>query len=202
MKAPEWLIKRTRLLNVFHLLRIFEAHSQMTEAEKSSLAKYAEGKMNALEIGTYMGVSANLIAKNIHQQGVLYCVDPFISRKNSQNPGLKMAERDLRINKTRNKVKFLIGFSTDPVIQSGISNRIDFAFIDGDHSYEGLKNDWNIVKQKVMSGGIVCLRDTILPPEETWRNFGSVQFYNDVIIMDKDFELIDQCHFMTILRRR
>ena len=174
----------------------------MTNAERTSLQKYAKGRKRALEIGTYMGVSANLIVKELDQQGVLYCIDPFITRKNRKNPGLVMTERDLRRNKAFERVRFLIGFSTDKNIQSMVPKDIDFAFVDGDHSYEGLKNDWNLVRQKLKPGGIVCLHDTIVPSEELWRNFGSVSFYNEVIINDRDFETIDQSYSMNVLLRR
>lgn len=201
MEAPRWLIERTRLLNVFHYLRIFDAHSQMTTTEKLSLEKFAEGKQNALEIGTYMGVSANLIAKKLHESGFLHCVDPFIDRKNAQNPGLSIAKRDMRRNNISPKIKFLIGFSTDEVIQARIPNDLDFVFVDGDHSYEGLKNDWDIVCRKVKVGGIVCLHDTVIPSGETWRNFGSVKFFDEHIKNEPEFKILEVCHSMTVLIR-
>ena len=53
----------------------------MNQMEKEALEKYASGKTRALEIGTYMGVSANIIAKVLKPSGKLYCVDPFLERK-------------------------------------------------------------------------------------------------------------------------
>ena len=38
-------------------------------------------------------------------------------------------------------------------------NSIDFLFIDGDHSYEGVKNDFEMYKPLVSKGGIIVLDD-------------------------------------------
>ncbi len=201
MNPPAWLFQRTRLLNFIHYLRLVEGHSQMNAAEKAALRKYAVGKENALEIGTYMGVSANIIAKAMAKSGTLRCVDPFLDRKGSKDPGLAIAERDLHRNGVAHKVIILKGFSTDPLIQDLIPFELDFIFIDGDHSYKGLGNDWKIVGEKLRIHGIVCLHDTIIPAEEPYRDFGSVKYFEDVVKRDIRFELIEQCYSMTVLKR-
>jgi len=195
-----WIRKHTRLLNVLHWLRLSDAHSQMIDSEKESLKKYAFEKKNALEIGTYMGVTAVIIARSIDKNGRLYCVDPFLDRF-GKNPGLSIAERGLRRAGVEQKVVFLKGFSSDKIIISQIPDDLDFVLVDGDHSYEGLKNDWAIVRNKLKPNGLVCLHDTIIPPEEPYRYFGSVDFFNEVITKDSEFEIIDRCYSMTILRR-
>ena len=201
IQTPFWLIKRTRLLNVVHFLGFASAYLQMNLTEKLVLGKYAKGKKIALEIGTFMGVSANIIAKEMVDTGKIYCVDPFFKRHQKKNPGLSIAERDLKRNKLFHKVIFLIGLSTDSKIKDQVPTNLDFIFVDGDHSYEGLFNDWGIVKKKLSIGGIVCLHDTIIPLNEQWRKFGSVLFYNDIIMCDREFQLIETAHSMTILRR-
>jgi predicted O-methyltransferase YrrM len=201
MKIYDWLSRRTRLLNIFHFLRMAEGHSQMIPPEKEALEKYARGKTRALEIGTYMGVSANIIAKALDPGGMLYCVDPFLDRKGWRNPGLAIAERDLKRNRLTQKVTILKGYSTDPAIQNQIPQELNFIFIDGDHSYEGLENDWQIVKSRLSINGIVCLHDTIIPQEEPYRDYGSVKYFQNVIIKDAQFKLIDQSYSMTVLKK-
>ena len=148
-----------------------------------------------------MGVSANLIAKHLAVDGRLFCVDPFLDRKGQKDPGWSMAERDLRRNKLLHKVIFLRGFSADPAVKAQIPSGLDFIFVDGDHSFEGSANDWEIVRDKLAVDGIVCLHDTIIPPAEPFRNFGSVTHFRDIVSFDTAFQLIDQCYSMTVLRR-
>ena len=48
--------QRPRILNVLHKVRLAGATSQTTESELSALARYANGRHTAVEIGTYQGV--------------------------------------------------------------------------------------------------------------------------------------------------
>lgn len=201
MRLP-LLYKRTRLLNILHSIYLADAHSQMVEGEKQVLAKHAKDRTKALEIGTYMGVSANIIAKALGSNGKLFCVDPFLPKRNGVNAGKSIAVRDLKRNGLLHKVAFLEGFSTTKNIIESIPLDLDFIFIDGDHSYEGLANDWEIVHQKLTKGGIVCLHDTMIPVNEEFRKFGSVKYFQDVVSKDSEFELIDSCHSMTVLKRK
>ncbi|MFT3908087.1 MAG: class I SAM-dependent methyltransferase [Ferruginibacter sp.] len=195
---PEWLYRRTRFFNILHLLRLTGPHSQMIEDEKRCLQKYAQKKSKALEIGTYMGVSASIIAKSLVEGGVVYCVDPYTGLDVCQ----EIAERELKRNKVFEKTKLFKGFSSDEAIIKQIPTDLDFILVDGDHSYEGLKNDWKIVSERLVSNGIVCLHDTITPEKEPWRNFGSVEYFNKIIMNDPGFELLESVFSMNVLRRK
>jgi len=199
---PYWLYRRTRILNILHSLKMAGAHSQMTADEKACLARYASNKKLALEIGTYMGVSASIIANSLSKDGTLYCIDPFEKKNNETNPKYKIAERELKRADVFSKIFFLIGYSSDENIKEQIPGKLDFIFVDGDHSYEGLENDWQIVLSKLDSKGIVCLHDTTIPERDLNRDFGSVKFFNDIIRSDKDFSLLETVYSMNILIRK
>ena len=199
---PAWLYRRTRILNLLHSLNLASPHSQMNDEEKVCLKKYAKNKKLALEIGTYMGVTASIIATSLGQDGVLYCVDPFESKNNKQNPGYRMAVRQLKRENTFHKAKFLLGYSNDQKIISQIPGQLDFILVDGDHSYEGLKNDWQLVLSKLAINGIVCFHDTTIPVNEPYRNFGSVEYFNEVIKNDKNFFHLETAYSMNVLARK
>jgi len=44
---------------------------------------------------------------------------------------------------------------------------IDFLFIDGDHTYEGVKKDFEFYSPLVQKGGIIALHDIVVHPPET-----------------------------------
>jgi predicted O-methyltransferase YrrM len=46
-------------------------------------------------------------------------------------------------------------------------NQLDFLFIDGDHSYEGVKKDFEMYSPLVKKGGIIAFHDIALQPEFT-----------------------------------
>lgn len=199
---PNWLYRRPRILNILHSINLATPHSQMNLLEKDCLKKHATGKRAALEIGTYMGVTAAIIACALANNGVLFCVDPFESRNNRQNPGLQMAVRGLKRAQVFNKVEFLLGYSNEQKIINQIPPQLDFILVDGDHSYKGLENDWEIVLSKLSTNGVVCLHDTTIPEAEQYRDFGSVKFFNEVIKYDQRFEHIETVYSMNILLRK
>jgi len=64
--------------------------------------------------------------------------------------------------------------------------KIDFAFIDGDHSYKGIKNDFDIIYKKLSNQGIVAFHDTL-------RIDGCREFIIDLktIYNDGTFDVVD-----------
>jgi cephalosporin hydroxylase len=60
----------------------------------------------------------------------------------------------------------------------GFLGEVDFLFIDGDHSYEGVKKDFELYSPLVRKGGVIAFHDIIPNP-----NYGDIQvpqFWNEI----------------------
>ena len=79
---------------------------------------------------------------------------------------------------------------------------VDFVFIDGDHSEDGLLADWRAWSPLVEPGGIVALHDSRSTPERPIDDAGSVKVTNDVILRDQRFAVVDTVDSLTVLRKR
>jgi hypothetical protein len=97
------------------------------------------------------------------------------------------------------RVRIIRGLSRD--VQHAIPDTLDFAFIDGDHSWDGIRTDWDIVSPRTTARAILCLHDTAVPDSEPWRQPDSVRFYKDVIAKDARFHTIDVVHTMTVIQK-
>jgi cephalosporin hydroxylase len=91
--------------------------------------------------------------------------------------GAKMISLDLSFDEGRKEaVKILVGrgvdlhclradsHSADTVraVQALLSSRpVDFLFIDGDHSYEGVRSDYQMYSPLVRGGGLIALHDVV-----------------------------------------
>jgi predicted O-methyltransferase YrrM len=67
---------------------------------------------------------------------------------------------------------------------------IDFLFIDGDHTYEGVKTDFEMYSSLVRKEGIIAFHDIVLGG---WESVGGVpQFWNEVksYYRDKEREIV------------
>jgi len=66
---------------------------------------------------------------------------------------------------------------------------VDFLFIDGDHTYEGVKRDFNMYSSLVKEGGIIAFHDIANHPLESGCNVD--KFWNEIKIDNESLEIIE-----------
>jgi predicted O-methyltransferase YrrM len=71
------------------------------------------------------------------------------------------------ISRRNQKIFIIRGNSHEEIILNKVKNilknkKLDFLFIDGDHSYEGVKRDFEIYGPLVRKGGIIAFHDIVL----------------------------------------
>jgi hypothetical protein len=79
---------------------------------------------------------------------------------------------------------------------------VDFVFIDGDHSEDGLSADWHAWSPLIEPFGVVALHDSRSTPERPIDDAGSVKVTNELILKDDRFTVIEQVDSLTVLQRR
>lgn len=83
------------------------------------------------------------------------------------------------------------------VMQDFPDEYFDFIYIDGDHSYEGVKRDIEVAKQKIKREGYLVLNDyTYWSPVECMR-YGIIQAVNE-LCLEEDWEIVyfSLAHYM------
>ncbi|OHX37135.1 hypothetical protein BJL95_20905 [Methylomonas sp. LWB] len=149
-------------LTNFQLSLAFRIQSHLTTQEKIYLSNLAKNKSIILEIGSYLGASACCFGNALKKSncGVIYCVDTW--NNNAMTEGLRdtFSEFTKNIAPYANLIIPMRGFSTEMVEEVATqTNHLDVLFIDGDHSYEGVKADWEAYKHFLMPGSIVIFHD-------------------------------------------
>lgn len=149
----------------YYLYPGFSIRSHMTLSERLALYFLAvKGNQNiCLEIGSYEGASAYFISAGLakkNQSGKLYCIDTW------NNDAMTEGHRDTYAEFTKNTAPYagyvvpVRGYSTQVVEQiAGQIEQINLLFIDGDHSYEGVKADWDAYKSFLKPGSVVVFHD-------------------------------------------
>lgn len=194
-----FFFRRPRILNLFHRLHLADATTQTTKEERTALRRHAKGARNALEIGTYQGVSASDIAQALGTGGLLHCVDPWPDIGDKPNPCLRICLRHFQRSGIANRIRLVRCYSNDAGSQ--VPEQLDFAFIDGDHSRKGIETDWKLIAGKMRRGGVVCLHDSVVPPNEEWRRVDSCTYFEEVIRRDPRFSTVEIVHSMAVLQR-
>jgi predicted O-methyltransferase YrrM len=115
----------------------------------------SEYNINYLEIGCYAGGSACLLLQrpntNVTSIDLGHPISPEIVLKNVN-----------LLNVHKNNYEYIQGNSTDLNIFNKVKTiykEIDILFIDGDHSYNGVKNDFEFYSKLVKDGGYIIFDD-------------------------------------------
>ncbi|MCS7366302.1 MAG: class I SAM-dependent methyltransferase [archaeon YNP-WB-062] len=66
---------------------------------------------------------------------------------------------------------------------------MDFLFIDGDHTYEGVKKDFEMYSPLVRGGGIIAFHDIVQHPPETGCEVSG--FWNEIKLRYKYREIVE-----------
>jgi hypothetical protein len=125
-----------------------------------------QGGLNMIEIGSYMGESTAIFAMS----GIfnsIHCIDPWEGEEESNNEGNRTWEA-VRTEFETNTRQWRHGFHPKVWEYKNYShkchhlwpdNSVDFIYIDGNHSYESVKQDIELYLPKLKKGGIIAGHD-------------------------------------------
>jgi len=123
-----------------------------------------------LEIGTASGGSLFCFCKLAKNDATIISIDlpegpfgggypewkiPIYKAFAKENQKLYLLRKDSHKEETLEEVKKILN-----------GNQLDFLFIDGDHTYEGVKKDFEMYSPHVRRGGIVAFHDIVKHPSE------------------------------------
>lgn len=150
-----------------------------------------------VEIGSWQGKSTYCIAKGL-KTGEIFAIDPF-----NADGGLDVQSQD-EYNRKKGDSDLLENFSTNMrklgVIdkikaKKGYSyqfnndfSKIDFLFIDGDHSIEGCKKDFEMYASKIVKGGYIAFHDYYHDRPE----LGPTHVIDNIVSPSKQFRFFKQ----------
>jgi len=170
---------------------------------KPSQVKYEMAKLleivteikprNLLEIGTANGGTLFLFAIASDPSAKIISVDlpggpfgggyprwkiPLYKRFAKEGRKIYLIRDDSHSKQTLEKVKGILN-----------GEMLDFLFIDGDHSYEGVKKDFEMYSPLVRSGGIIAFHDICPHPPETKCEVN--KFWNEIKQSYKYVEIVE-----------
>lgn len=124
-----------------------------------------------LEIGTASGGTLFLLARLASEDAVIISVDlPGGRFGGGYSSGRAHIYR--LFGRWRQKMHLVRADSHDPStlekVEGILKGRpLDLLFIDGDHTYEGVKKDFELYSRLVRKGGVIAFHDIVVHPPET-----------------------------------
>jgi predicted O-methyltransferase YrrM len=124
-----------------------------------ALASNCPAGAAALEIGSYVGASTCYIAAGLASGGGhLFCVDTW--QNETMPEGARDTFREFQTNTRR--VAHLLTMLRKPSSElsaADVRTPLSLVFIDGDHSYEAARADYQKIREWVAIGGVVAFHD-------------------------------------------
>lgn len=155
-----WFLKQYLLhLNLKNVSSIPTHTSKRELAALFNLAIDCQAKAIALEIGSYLGASACYLAAGLARvNGHLYCVDSW------QNETMPEGERDTYHEFLSNTCVLQPWITplrkhSETLSGSDLQLPLRLAFIDGDHSYASVREDFQRILPWMAEDGIVAFHD-------------------------------------------
>jgi len=146
-----------------------------------------------LEIGTAKGGTLFCFTRVASEDAVIISVDlprgpfgggypplriPLYRLFALQNQRIFLIRGDSHKMETLNKVEKILNGET-----------LDFLFIDGDHTYDGVKKDFEMYSRLVKKGGIIAFHDIVEHPHETGCEVS--KFWNEIKVNYKHAEIVN-----------
>jgi predicted O-methyltransferase YrrM len=140
-----------------------------------------------VEIGSARGLSACYVGRALleNNQGMLYAIDPHSTTNWNDSDSVdtyNIMTKNLARYGVASRVEIVRDYST--IVAKSWTTSIDLLFIDGDHSYEGVKNDWELYSKFVTAFGVVVFHDTTWEyhRDSTWyrKDMGVPRFVDEL----------------------
>lgn len=142
-----------------------------------------------VEIGTKFGGTFYIWNSiNSHPDALNISIDMSDGGIHGGIPDAEMDKRDLYFHERFNNCKFIRGNSHDEATLDKLKDLvgtsepfIDFLFIDGDHRYDGVAQDFKMYSPLVKAGGTIAFHDIVISERHHKRNVFVGEFWNDLI---------------------
>lgn len=148
---------------LLYLLGRRRPFSTVTEREAALLVAFSTGRTSVAEIGVFEGVTSARIAEVLDPDGVLLLVDPYQNRTRPErllgvSYSRHIARRVLR--PWRARLRWIESTSATALRDLDPAMRLEFVFIDADHAYEAVREDFLGWRERLAPGGVIALHDS------------------------------------------
>jgi predicted O-methyltransferase YrrM len=180
-----------------------------TDAESALLAELAADRRRVVEVGVYEGSSALVLVGALPRDAELHLIEPFGTGPwpGVMNPADEGAARAIVERAARGRggprVSWHVALSEQAA--EGWTAPIDLVFVDGDHSEEACRLDWELWHPFVEPGGAIAFHDARAGKPGGWGDPGPTAVVDELFRAGgagPDWEIAAERDTVVAVRRR
>ncbi|HEY5318697.1 MAG TPA: class I SAM-dependent methyltransferase [Solirubrobacteraceae bacterium] len=206
--APDRLRDDPRLRAIALGVGLIPPRTMHSSAEGAALTRLARPARRVVELGVYEGSSAVVLCRALGEDAELHLVDPFIDATGwALRPGSRASATATRLAVRRATaaggpmVRWHFARSQD-VGRSWTGGEVDLVFIDGDHSPEGCREDWELWHRHVSTDGAVAFHDARQGRAGGYGSPGPTSVVDDLFrAADSSWAIIEEVDSLVVVRR-
>jgi len=189
---------------LFHCMGVLAgvrpAATQLSERETELLQWLAASASNIAEIGVFEGLTSRRMLGAAPAGARFVGIDPFIAGRLGVSYGYWITRDQIRRARRPDVgVRILRKFSYECPQEFG--PEFDLIFIDADHAYKSIKQDWADWNGKLRPGGRIALHDSQPVPGRCPETSGPVRLVRELGSNPPGFELECTQDTITVYRR-
>jgi len=212
----DWVTER-HLLYMEHAVPMLEARLRgrlaapaAAMALRSLIVMAAPDPTRVLEIGTLYGLSACYLHEIVRPNKTGFhqtIIDPFFGYYGEDNPDIftpipviedVFRENMRRVGALDSELRVEVGLAEDESIRARMHDeRFEVLIIDGDHSLDGVRRDFENYSDHVVPGGFVIIDDYMGP---SWPDV--TRYVDEAVFTDPRFEFVSGDLRTAVVRRR
>lgn len=182
-------------------LGLMDPEAWTSAATRDAAARYAQGRRRLAEIGVWQGAVTCRMRAVMAPDAVLFAIDPYPAGRFGINYQRLMAIGEVgtiangRVEWLRETGRTA---ATNPKVLEAAP--FDFVFVDADHTYDGLRENWDGWAPLMAPGGVIALHEG--GDQGGVSDHGGVRFSDDVARRDDRFAVLEAVENLLVLRRR
>jgi len=141
--------------------KVFTFTSEQELTALGRLALMVPRGMSCLEIGSYLGASSRYLAAGLSRRGgLVYCVDTWNNETMPDGVRDTYAEFIANLGSLSRWV-VPVRKRSEAIVPADVPAQVGLVFIDGDHSYEACRRDFDIVQPFLNDQSVIAFHDSI-----------------------------------------
>ena len=194
------MIRHPFLFALGYVLGFKQPVTETTEPERAMLRLYAKGRRRLAAIGVLCGVNSRSFRKVMAEDGILLAIDPYprLCFGLRGFGGIRLVAHCEVGRVQRGKVIWVEEKGKDAPDRDIVKAHlpVDFLFVDADHSWQGISENWTAWRPHISLGGIIAFHDS-----RERNGCGSERFVQECVNKDAEFQLIDSVSSLSVFER-